>query len=462
VHRKGVVEGNIFVDQKKNKVFALSCHPYGLIFDHFCEQLVSDYEQNHPGKGVTPVVRRRWIDAAVWLISALQDAYNLGIRSVILPRSKTTFRGKRFGYQITTKVVEILSTSGWVTLSVARSGVNVDRASEIISSAKLRRLFKRTGFVWAPRQYDDSKEVIVLRQRDDFLMEKFTLPTPNTSAVAQMRAEVHEINQWMLGYVVFPYLPNRAIKDLLRGNDDKFCDFSNLTYRRIFALGRFDKGGRFYGGWWQQIPARYRPYIRINDEPTVELDFGATIVTLLYGQRGLTLPTEPYDLGINPEGDLDKRSAIKKYIAALLNASGGYQLPKEERALLGVTSRQLRTLVEGKHPGITDAFGTGIGLDLMYLDSKIALLTKQALRGQGVPVLGIHDGFVVPERHEQLLHDIMMSSFKQVAGIYPTIKRTAPSVIRFAPRALTMYERFLSGFRRSAKHPDGCLAPLHM
>jgi len=460
-HQTESVGQDVQMALRKNKVFAFACHPYDLMFDDFCAQIVAGYELTHPGKGVTPLVRKRWIDVAVWLISAIHDAHHLGVRAVILPRGKTTFRGKRFGYQITTKVVDILAASGWVTLQVAPSGSNVGRASEIFSSDKLRRLFKRTGFVWSPRQYDDSKEVIVVRQKDDFLMEKFTLETPETAEVCQMRTEVHEINRLTLGYAVFPCMPNSAIKGLIRGQDNEFCDFSSLTYRRIFALGRLDKGGRFYGGWWQQIPTKYRPYIRIDDEPVVELDFGATIVTLLYGQRGLALPNEPYDLGINPTGDPDKRSIIKKYISALLNASGGYQLPKEERALLGVTSKQLRKLVEAKHPKIVDAFGKGVGLDLMYLDSKIALLIKQALLGQTVPVLGIHDGFLVPVRHEHLLRDTMMDAFKKVAGIYPTIKRTAPSVIRFAPRTLTVYERFLSGFRRSANHPGGCLAPLH-
>lgn len=447
---------------RKNKVFAFACHPYDLIFDDFCKQVVAGYELTHPGKGVTPLVRKRWVDAAVWLISAIHDAHHLGIRAVILPRGKTTFRGKRFGYQITIKVVDILAKSGWVSLKLAPRGLNVNRASEIVSSERLRRLFKRTGFVWSHRQYDDSKEVIVVRQKDDFLMEKLTLQTPETAEVGQMRTEVHEINRLTLRYAVFPCMPNSAIKDFIRGQDNKFCDFSNLTYRRIFARGRLDKGGRFYGGWWQQIPAKYRPYIRIDDEPVVELGFGATIVTLLYGQRGLALPNEPYDLGINPEGDVKRRSIIKKYVAALLNASGGYQLPKEERALLGVTSKRLRELVEAKHPNIADAFGKEVGLDLMYLDSKIALLIKQALLGQAVPVLGIHDGFLVPVRHEHLLHDTMMAAFKEVAGIHPTIKRTAPSVVNFNPRTLTVYERFLSGFRRSASHPDACLALRHM
>lgn len=447
--------------QKKRKVFALGCHTHDPLFDDFCRQEIAAYEANHPGKGISSDVRKKWIDAAVWLISALHHAHHLGLQFVILPRGKGPFRRRRFGYQASMKAVEILSKRGWVSVRITPKGLDSGEASELIASDRLSRMFERTGMVWSRRRYDETKEVVILRERDDFLMEKFTLPTPETPEVSRMRAEVHEINSLSLEHAVFPFLPDSVLKGLMHGVGGKFCDFSSLTYRRIFALGRPDKGGRLYGGWWQQIPAGLRPHIRINDEPTVELDFGATIVTLLYGLRGLMAPNEPYDLGVNPELDPAKRSTIKKYIAALLNAKGSYQLPPGERELLGLTSRDLRALVEQKHTAISNAFGTGIGLDLMYLDSQISLLIQQYLLRQQIPVLNIHDGFIAPSRYERLLHDTMMDAFKQVSGIYPTIKRTT-TVQSAANEMYTIYRRFLSGFRRSANYPDGCLAPLHM
>jgi len=240
-------------------------------------------------------------------------------------------------------------------LDIAPSGRGLNRASELIASKRLLRVFNRVGRVWTDRTYNDCAEVVIVRDRDDFLDERFTLPTPETAAVKFMRAEVHDINRWTLRHAIFPFLPDPVVAGLMRGKDKIFVNFNNITYRRIFARGQLDKGGRFFGGWWQQTPSELRPYIRIDDEPTVELDFGTTFLTILYSQRGLTIPSEPYDLGINPDGDLRKRSVIKKYIAARLNARKLYSLSKEELALLGVTGEKLRQLVEQKHHQIADA-----------------------------------------------------------------------------------------------------------
>lgn len=340
---------------EKKRVFAHSCHPRLGLFDEFARSAVCDYMVLHPGKGVSKTIQYQWETASAWLISALYDAHLAGVRGVILPRGKATFRGQRYGYQITLKVVSILVALRWIRLDIAPSGRGLNRASELIASKRLLRVFNRVGRVWTDRTYNDCAEVVIVRDRDDFLDERFTLPTPETAAVKFMRAEVHDINRWTLRHAIFPFLPDPVVAGLMRGKDKIFVNFNNITYRRIFARGQLDKGGRFFGGWWQQTPSELRPYIRIDDEPTVELDFGTTFLTILYSQRGLTIPSEPYDLGINPDGDLRKRSVIKKYIAARLNARKLYSLSKEELALLGVTGEKLRQLVEQKHHQIADA-----------------------------------------------------------------------------------------------------------
>jgi hypothetical protein len=446
---------------EKKRIFARSCHPRLGLFEQFAKDVVRDYLVSHPGKGVSRQVIDQWEAALVWLLSALYDAHMVGVKGVILPRGKDTFRGQRYGYQITLKVVSILEELNWIRSNIAPAGMDSEKASELVASKRLVRMFNRIGMVWTERIYDHSPEVVIVRDRDDFLDERFTLPTPETAAVKLMRAEIHDINRWTLRHAIFPYLPDAVLTGLIRGKGKTIVNFNNITYRRIFARGQLDKGGRLFGGWWQQIPSELRPYIRIDDEPTVELDFGATIVTLLYGYRGLMVPNEPYDLGINPEGDLRKRSAIKKYIAALLNATGSYQLPKEEYALLGVTRAKLRKLVEQKHHQIVDAFGSGIGLDLMCLDSQIALLVKKTLFNQSVPVLGIHDGFITQSRHERLLYDTMMESFKHVSGTYPVIKPTT-KLKHFRAGSYHAYSRFISGVSLGRASTVSSLALSHM
>lgn len=50
-------------------------------------------------------------------------------------------------------------------------------------------------------------------------------------------------------------------------------DLYRRTLVRIFSNGDFGQGGRFYGGWWQLIPSKFRPFITIDGKPTCELDF---------------------------------------------------------------------------------------------------------------------------------------------------------------------------------------------
>ena len=69
---------------------------------------------------------------------------------------------------------------------------------------------------------------------------------------------------------------------------------------RVFnggLAGKWQRGGRFYCGWWQQIDKEDRCKIYINDQPTLEVDFKAFHPNLLSNELGVRLADDPYDLG---------------------------------------------------------------------------------------------------------------------------------------------------------------------
>jgi len=69
---------------------------------------------------------------------------------------------------------------------------------------------------------------------------------------------------------------------------------------RVFnggLAGKWERGGRFYRGWWQQIDKEDRCKIYINDKPTLEVDFKAFHPNLLSNELGVKLSGDPYDLG---------------------------------------------------------------------------------------------------------------------------------------------------------------------
>ena len=431
------------------RIFAKDCNSHDFIFDDFAQSILDGSYESLRGEGVSEAVIARWRGALIWLVSALYDAHCHGLKSVILPLGKKNFSGAKFGEQATKSALEFLKDGGWIFKKIAPAGFKVDWASEIFTTTKLRKMFKRTGFVWTHRQYNKTKEVVILREKDDFLLGRVTLPTPETNLVRKMRKDTHEINIKTSEFAIFPYLPDPIIKRLINGTDKKFCNFSNVTYRRIFAMGRLDRGGRFYGGWWQQIPSGYRSYIRIDGEPTVELDFGATVVTLLYSMRQVNLPPDPYDLGINPKGDPQIRDIIKMYIIAWLYSSRRFGLPKEDLAILGLTQNELRSLVLEKHNLIKDDFGTGIGLKLMFTESMIARQILMKMLAKNIPVLGIHDGFITQAKHRDLLCQVMVDSFESITGVTPVIKPVTNNV-RLRKGSYSMYDHYHSVLHRSA------------
>src|SRR5262249_37427882 len=65
-----------------------------------------------------------------------------------------------------------------------------------------------------------------------------------------------------------------------------YVDFRKIRLHRVFN-NTLDEGGRFYGGWWQNIPSKYRRFITINGVPTRELDYSNLHAAMLYAREGL-------------------------------------------------------------------------------------------------------------------------------------------------------------------------------
>ena len=443
-----------FARFKKPKIFVSACTPRHDLFDRFCADCTTSTSQS--GKGITQRVTNQQKSALVQVVSALYRAYCAGVDFVILPLGKTKFKSFGFGYDAATEALDILKSQGLITVEKSSAGLYVGKATEVFVTKRLAKIFKNIGFSLTNAPYEPTGEVVIVRDKDEFLSEKFTLPTPNLPEVERMRREIHAINTRLGQSRISIYLPNAPLRRLIEGADGYYCDFHAWQLRRIFARGSLKHCGRFYGPWWQGIPSTLRSRIRIDGESTIELDFGSTIVTLLYAREGCELPADPYDLGINPESDPDKRELIKKYTAALLNAKGKYGLCREDLQKLGVSQIKLRSLVEQKHHQIKHHFGTGIGLELMFTESEIALRIMLTLLQENIAVLPIHDGFIVQAQHESRLRAVMMDCFEQISGVIPTIKNTVPRTkVRLG--SYSMCDLIFSTDRRSglltADHP---------
>jgi len=186
---------------------------------------------------------------------------------------------------------------------------------------------------------------------------------------------------------------------------------------RVFNRGSFRFGGRFYGPWWQNIPAKLRQQITINDSRTVELDYPRLHPTFLYAQSGELLRGDPYELpgwnrtlvkiAFNTLVNADTRLAAVRSIARDMGGPGAYH-----------SAETLVREIEAKHTPIAHTFGTGAGLRLMRLDSDLTeSLMLRLIRKPGVVVLPIHDSYIVPECHKGDLMDAMARGMASTLGL---------------------------------------------
>jgi hypothetical protein len=150
----------------------------------------------------------------------------------------------------------------------------------------------------------------------------------------------------------------------------RFVRFGNRQLYRVFNNSSFDEGGRFYGGWWQQIPSKYRPYITINEGPTREFDFSNLHAAMLYAMDGLPLKEDAYVL----PGLGSHRKLVKTTFFKMMNAREGQKIDPPLPGALppNVSWEQLQQMILEMHAPIANRLRSGEGIRMQKLDADIA------------------------------------------------------------------------------------------
>ncbi|MFZ2587131.1 MAG: hypothetical protein WAZ18_03255 [Alphaproteobacteria bacterium] len=219
----------------------------------------------------------------------------------------------------------------------------------------------------------------------------------------------------------------------------------HMEIYRVFNRSSLECGGRFYGGWWESIKKKQRPYITIGGEETVELDYSAQHPHFLYGYyAGInyqhdTEPATPKDF--YQFGDIP-REVGKMMILPLIsceNQKGGYgairkkmmekvkELEDEETPNPEAITfwkmwyeecrrdeRIDKLLLENfhfRHLPILPLLCTDKGPHLMRLDSLVAEYVLREMTSRGVPTLSVHDSFIVTKPHAPVLYQVMRDAY---------------------------------------------------
>ena len=223
--------------------------------------------------------------------------------------------------------------------------------------------------------------------------------------------------------------------------------YTHRTLYRVFNNSSFESGGRFYGGWWQQVPSEFRRYITIDGEPTIEMDYSAHHPHLFYAEKGIEFEGDPYDIGLE-----DKfRPLVKLAFQKLINGKRHPMQPKpggddplylEEE--VGLTWKAFIQQIKDIHKPIADLFGTGIGLRFQREDSFIAQSVMLHNNPNKIPVLPIHDSFIVQEKYKQALEDSMNEAMLRSYGTTIPIKVTQRKPSDLSLRLSQHWQQFSS------------------
>ena len=200
---------------------------------------------------------------------------------------------------------------------------------------------------------------------------------------------------------------------------------------RVFNQGKFTRGGRFYGGSYQQLNESDRARILINNLPVIEVDYSAFHLNMLYNLTGKQFNEDPYSAVDKPE----IRPILKVLCLIVINSQNKSQALKALRDVIQknweflklkriyrLDEKELLRKFESVHAGISNYFCSGIGLKLMYKDSEIAESVLKHFTKKEIPCLCVHDSFIVPVQHNEEMKQVMNDIYKKLIGFDAKLK----------------------------------------
>ena len=306
------------------------------------------------------------------------------------------------------------------------------RTSRIWAYERLIEAFETAQFGYFDVGYLNNKEIIILRDSNKNNVEYET--TKHTEEMAEVVRAYNDLLEKT--FIDMPDM-NRPMLEIKEKNSGR-TRYVNITHHgkfthRVFNNSSWDQGGRFYGGFWQQIDQILRGAIRLNDSSTVEIDFSGLHVILAYAKEGIdywaTTNEDPYNIFIEGiEYPDHARDVIKQLTLLAFNASDEHSLFKAFRSEFDYKNYSVRysfpdeklseilQSIKDKHPKIKHLINTGAGLELMNIDSKIAEYIIKDFVQTDTPILTVHDSFIVPFGEEDRLERLMKKAFVYVTN----------------------------------------------
>ena len=346
--------------------------------------------------------------------------------------------------------------------------------SRIWPTSKLLDYFNRVDFDLYQLEYSSDQEVICLSKAKDSDTHDLQLvdnedgkeKTPLKYAEYDDRDAPAEISKWRellhnynrllsntfvdIGSLESPsvkttYWDKKAKRERTR---TVFIGQHNKYVKRIFYRNDWSLGGRIHGGWWQQVKSDYRKHILINDQPTDEQDYSGLHITLLYALKGIQPPSDPYSLNYTTDlTSAAQRSVVKQLVLLAINMSpvDGKRYPNglftafrlkqpSKSEAKGLNNEVLTDLLDAfclEHPSIEPELCSDKGVALMNIDGNITMRVLEYFTNKSIPVLTIHDSYILDIQHQSDLHKVMTQAIEIEVNSVRNMDMATPAYFKF-------------------------------
>jgi len=206
------------------------------------------------------------------------------------------------------------------------------------------------------------------------------------------------------------------------------CQLNYELLHRVFNNSTFDLGGRFFGAYHCGVGKKLRHHMKINGNATVELDYSALHIRMLYHMEGIDYRDDPYAVLCDREEEREMYKLVQLIAINTANDKKAIMAIRDQFRKKGIgydlTDKSLGKLLEGfrqAHRPIAKYLNTGIGLTLQNLDSQITEAILMSLMKDGITCLPVHDSYIVEEAYKDLLMGKMTEAYEKVMDFQPVI-----------------------------------------
>ena len=239
-------------------------------------------------------------------------------------------------------------------------------------------------------------ETILLRQKID--NKNVLVPYDEDAFTDKARNNLRTINHCFTRHWADLCILDKDVlalqERLFEDTEKQPIDLTKRTLVRIFSNNSFEEGGRFYRGWWQNVPSEYRPFITIDSKATSEHDYSQLNPNMIYSVYNKELGSEDaYSRVAGPE----YRDVVKQAFNAMFQATKTLERKPDgiELDAIGMSWRELKEEILNAHKPIKDYFFKGLGNRLQFEDSIIAENVMLQFAKMDAPALPIHDSFIM-------------------------------------------------------------------